>query len=263
MVLTCVGFLNLKMVGELMKGKRKEPFDYIVIWSVSGIIVFFGFSALLVISTPLKWEELYTVFFSLVGSLAGGAMTLIGVRQTITAQRKQEEMKLIPEKIVALHQLNELSYDLVFYIIEKYDDFSEKGDADRRNLSSKPITQEEQANVRVILKNYMKDLKVIYEDISNREKDFIEKAAKIDIDVYKAVIQLFRFVKSKVFHLHLYPDSADLYLDNKPAEVYIEHLEKLISDVEDVKCEVCLEVSVFRKKVMIKKLEDYGQKQIM
>jgi len=193
-----------------MKDKQKEyngEYQVVVISIIVGYI-FVYFSCLVMFSSKTEWKDIYAAACSIAGGVIGGLITLEGVKRTILAQReitletfgeqrKQEALKLIPQKLVALHKLT-----------RKKEEFIEDFSCEILNISSKierfvedsiegdsSITIDDNT-IKEFFKLYLGINKV---ELSIREKEyeFIEIVSQIDIEIYKKTKLVFDNLESQ------------------------------------------------------------------
>ncbi|NSL68456.1 hypothetical protein [Bacillus toyonensis] len=194
-----------------MRNKEKKYCSYIVVWFVVGFVVFIAMSLLVLIFTNTEAKDVYTVFFSIVGSLVGGLLTLLGVRQTIQAQREQEALKLIPQKLVSIHKLEKASNKFEKDFLEKYRDSIEMPLGTIRmnemQVMSEQTSKSEEVDLTEIeiswealndLDKVQTNIVTLREWIVDKEYEFIELASEIDTDVYKRVKLLFKTIDGRL-----------------------------------------------------------------
>ncbi|KQU24972.1 hypothetical protein ASG65_16725 [Bacillus sp. Leaf13] len=163
----------------IMKEKQNN-FEFIAVIGIIFLMVFLSISVLLVFFTSTEWKDIYTTLFSIVGSVVGGLLggyiTLIGVNQTIRGQREQESIKLIPQKLIALHLL-----------MKKMDHFR---DEFRKHAIRIGFLNVSRMNIE-FPEAYGSLIDFQENQLSDLEYEFIEIVSQVDIEMYKEIKSLF------------------------------------------------------------------------
>lgn len=166
----------------IMKEKQNN-FEFIAVIGIIFLMVFLSISVLLVFFTSTEWKDIYTTLFSIVGSVVGGLLggyiTLIGVNQTIRGQREQESIKLIPQKLIALHLL-----------MKKMDHFR---DEFRKHAIRIGFLNVSRMNIE-FPEAYGSLIDFQENQLSDLEYEFIEIVSQVDIEMYKEIKSLFAAV---------------------------------------------------------------------
>jgi hypothetical protein len=95
------------MTVNKMKNQKFKLDGYGILLIMLGL-TFFWISFISFHMSSLKWEHI----FDGACSILGGTLTLIGVKQTIEWQSRQDQLKLIPTKLIKLHALEDLATKL-------------------------------------------------------------------------------------------------------------------------------------------------------
>ncbi|MFE4243191.1 hypothetical protein [Peribacillus butanolivorans] len=204
------------------KKRDLKDFDFVVVLAVIFAIIFFSISILLITFTTTEWKDMYTTFFSvfgsIVGGLLGGYITLLGVQRTVWAQREQESVKLIPQKLIKIHSLDKeirvFRLDFNTYLL-KLNSIEQHKSKSKEELS------------RYINEGFL-DLIRFRSELSNRELKFIEIVSYIDIDIYNQIKSIFDDfeVELDAVESH-YPNT--LIFQEEEEEKYID---TIIDDIE-------------------------------
>lgn len=248
-----------------MKEKERLIFDSILALSVMGFLGFVLISFLTLTYTDAGGKDIYTVVFSLVGNviggLVGGFITLKGVQLTIKAQKEefelniavqkeQEAMKLIPNKIVALYELEKLCFDFSLTI------------SDTQTKLVNIIDRLLEENPHGIFPEHTTLLDRLREEFSKlRTASFerfryecIASAAKIDIDTYKEIKELFDTFEKET-HILGRKESWHEELTYEKAIAFKHEIKHCLRN----NVSHCLSCIQF----VIKKIDEYGQKEIL
>ncbi|WP_180228802.1 hypothetical protein, partial [Bacillus cereus] len=124
-------------------------------------------------------------------------LTLLGVRQTIEAQKEQEALKLIPLKLVNLHKL-----DIEFK--KFHEGFNNEINNIFRDMS-KEFDQTEEKNTNTTWKMAMKyrdRLGGYVKGLEEEEHELVEYASQIDIEVYKKLKEIFKYIDSEFLEVY-------------------------------------------------------------
>ncbi|QLC85409.1 hypothetical protein [Priestia megaterium] len=191
------------------------------------VIIAFVFSyvscvALLGRSTDLN--DVYVSFCAILGGLVGGLITLEGVKRTILAQREitlegvkatieaqreQEALKLIPQKIVALHKLDRKVSDFFVEVSIKIG-----GWAIELKVFEKDSSLSVSDKVKIFLTSYEEANEFYLYKLKDREYEFIEIVSQIDIDLYKIIKSSFDELEQKLNETLLRKSNlSDVYYD--------------------------------------------------
>lgn len=220
---------------------RKESGGYTLILLLISII-FLVISFALLLKAKTEWKDVYAAACSIAGGVIGGVITLEGVKRTILAQREItlegvketieaqrsiESQKLIPHKLVKLHQLE-----------DKIDNFS-------TSLFKIPIARDNLQNNKAkprkelieLIKSEHDRLYKLHDIIIKNEYEFIEVSSQVDIDTYKKLTSYIRELKLRLAKaLHNY-DSLDFLAEdtykNVEDKVIIEYIEWFIEQLSE------------------------------
>ncbi|PEL49577.1 hypothetical protein CN605_02265 [Bacillus toyonensis] len=227
-----------------MKKQGKDD-RYIFLLMVIGIL-FFWISFISFHMSSLKWNDI----FAGACSLAGGILTVIGVQMTIVAQRKQESLKLVPSKILALHKLRKVNKEyrksfennVIKQLISHFDD-----------LGIPILTEHSQGYVKNLpfISSKLNDYRMsLYEE----EIKFVELASKVDIEVYEQVKSIFESIDKKMRDLISFKEWE--------REDYTEVSEFLQTHLNFLQMHVTTELMEFNK-YLDRKLKDYGKETLL
>ncbi|QDZ88697.1 hypothetical protein [Priestia megaterium] len=220
---------------------RKDRGGYSLILLIISII-FLVISFALLLITKTEWKDVYAAACSIAGGVIGGVITLEGVKRTILAQREItlegvketieaqrniESQKLIPHKLVKLHQLE-----------DKIDNFS-------TSLFKIPIARDNLQNNKAkprkelieLIKSEHDRLYKLHDIIIKNEYEFIEVTSQVDIDTYKKLTSYIRELKLRLAKaLHNYESldflAEDTYKDVED-KVIIEYIEWFIEQLSE------------------------------
>ncbi|WP_393960308.1 hypothetical protein [Priestia megaterium] len=206
------------------------------------ITAFFGYaSAIALLGRSTEVKDVYTAFCAILGGLVAGLITLAGVTRTIEAQRKitlegvkatveaqkqQEALKLIPQKLVALHNLT-TEIESFNEEVKKITELHTYGLL-LKNGKLPPVSD--------VLKGMNKKVDkviVFFDNLNNVESKFIEVASKVDVDTYKTVKIVFDRLKMEYKWLKAREEMRD-YMNKVyfalevDAELFVELADPLI-----------------------------------
>jgi hypothetical protein len=210
-----------------MKDKEKSyRGEYQVV--VVSIIIGFGFvyaSCLVMFSSETAWKDIYAAACSIVGGVIGGLITLEGVKRTVFAQRDLEAEKLIPHKLVKLHELT----NRIDEVADEFNDITSIMPFHlRKRVESFQGVDKSQKYMDEKIDRYI----AFYENLKNLEYEFIEIVSQIDINTYKAIKSVFK--KFKEEYSPLANDEFDKYLtevyfgETVDEETFIEVTDQLV-----------------------------------
>ncbi|MED3982210.1 hypothetical protein [Priestia megaterium] len=241
-----------------LKNNEKDIVIFIIIAFAFGYI---SYLVLLASTTDLK--DIYAGACSVAGGVIGGIITLQGVKRTIVAQREitlegvertitaqreitlegvkatieaqkeQEMLKLIPQRLIALHgltkeieQFNEKVTELTW--ITSHDEGFEEDKIGDLKASIKYMNE--------------KIEKVIdfFEGLNDTEYRFIGIVSKIDIDIYKTVKIAFDRLKQEYVWLLASSELQDYYAivffpEKVIEETFIESRNQLIKKLNSLR----------------------------
>ncbi|MGG3193939.1 hypothetical protein [Priestia aryabhattai] len=218
------------------------------------VVIAFVFSyvscvALLGKSTDLN--DVYVSFCAILGGVVGGLITLEGVKRTILAQREItlegvketieaqrsiEAQKLIPHKLVKLHELTRELKSLG-EIRQKCGTWS----WEIRNFSPKSnnyVSEVTEENFINCVNYYGEIRELTFHTLDDIEYKFVKIASEIDIDVYKEVKFIFGLLKDEFKNLiDSYTLEKYMLFDDKgeitfPEILFKEYFKKKISKEE-------------------------------
>ncbi|MDA2069884.1 hypothetical protein PDM84_07005 [Bacillus cereus] len=182
-----------------MRNEKKEDYSYIAVLAVVGIIIFISISLLILFFHGAAVKEIYAVSFSIVGSilggLIGGFLTLLGVKRTIEDGRERDFFQKIPNKIVALHDLNIASRDLSADFIRVFDKIILEIAPKIESISPK---LDEDAKITLFMELELDCLEGMEIFLKEKEREFIKYSSQIDITTYKQVIKALKDVEKVV-----------------------------------------------------------------
>jgi hypothetical protein len=205
-----------------VKEKQKD-YDFIVVIAVICVIVFIFLSLLLITFTSTEWKDMYTTFFSIfgsvVGGLLGGYITLLGVQRTVWAQREQESVKLIPQKLIQIHSLDKKIR--IFRL-----DF--KTSLLRLNSIEQHKSKSKEELSRYINEGFG-DLILFRSELSNIELKFIEIVSYIDIDIYNQIKSIFDDFEVELDAVNSHYPNTLIFQEGEEEDKYIE---TIIDDIE-------------------------------
>ena len=184
-----------------MKDKQGKNDDgYTIIFLLITVLVLYA-SCLVVLSKATEWKDIYAAGCSIVGGIVGGLLTLQGVKQTIYAQRKitletieeqrkQDALKLIPQKLVALHNLTTeiesfTSEVTKMTVLSSY------------SLFLKAIKLSGIEEYRDYMNKKVNKIEEFYKNLNNKEYKLIEVVSQVDVDTYKTVKVVFKRIKQE------------------------------------------------------------------
>lgn len=202
-----------------------KDFDFIFVLAAIFAIIFFSISILLITFTTTEWKDMYTTFFSvfgsIVGGLLGGYITLLGVQRTVWAQREQESVKLIPQKLIKIHSLD-----------KKIGTFRLNFEISLLKLNS---IEQHKSKSKEELVSYINEgfgnLFRFRSNLSSTEFEFIEIVSYIDIDIYNQIKSIFDdFEVELAIALENYPNISILQSQNEEEKkIYIDSI------IDDIK----------------------------
>ncbi|MDU9695562.1 hypothetical protein O0Q50_30635 [Priestia aryabhattai] len=229
---------NRQEIYNQLKDNEKDIIMYISI-----TILFVYVSCLLLIGSA-ELKDVYAAASSIAGGVIGGLITLQGVKRTIYAQREItlegvkatisaqkdfESQKLIPQKLVKLHELDKK-------IVEFRSDFLVL------RIMWKMLEQSKQPSQELVeeIKNYRAFLYELGKKVSIKEYEFVDISSQIDIDTYKKIKWVFDGIEEEIkviagnskFRDLVYKEYKD-YKDNEK-ENLIELVRKLAEQIKEL-----------------------------
>lgn len=242
---------------------NKYDYNHIVVRCVIGVIIFIVISLLMSFFANTSPNDVYTVTFtitgSIIGGIAGGLLTLLGVRQTIEAQKEQEALKLIPLKLVNLHKL-----DIEFK--KFHAEFKNEINNIFRDMDE-GFHQTEEKDTRTTWKMAMKYRNRVgdyVKGLEEKEHALVEYASQIDIEVYKKLKEVFKYIDIQFVKVYSEIDHPARNVEGKITykfkEEYQLEVEIIIGTFKhniNNKCED------FRKYLVEDRLKYYGDKEIL
>lgn len=242
---------------------NKYDYSHIVVRCVIGVIIFIVASLTMSFFTNTSPNDVYTVAFSMAGSViggvAGGLLTLAGVRQTINAQKEQEALKLIPLKLVNLHKL-----DIEFK--KFHEGFNNEVNSVFRGMS-KEFDQTEEKSTSTTWKLAMKyrdRLGGYVKGLEEEEHELIEYASQIDIEVYKKLKEIFKYIDSEFLEVY---GEIDHPARNVEGKINYKFKEEYQTEVEIIierfRRNINRECGDFTEYLVEDRLKYYGDKEIL
>ncbi|MGE7686751.1 hypothetical protein [Peribacillus simplex] len=189
---------------------------------------------------------------SVVGGLLGGYITLIGVKQTIWGQREQESIKLIPQKLIAIHSL-----------IKKLAQFRDKfsGDALRieyyKTMSIPKMTSQFHEGFELLI-NFSFNL-------SDLEYEFIEIVSQVDIEMYKEIKSFFDEFEVNIWSTlnsnNMVKVMETIFLGEEIDEEFFNSVEKMFEEfsvlrkwgyerIREMEAQIPLKLEQYQKEIL-------------
>ncbi|MEP9409528.1 hypothetical protein ABKP09_24940 [Peribacillus frigoritolerans] len=236
--------------------EKQNNFEFIAVIGIIFLMIFLSISVLLVFFTSTEWKDMYTTLFSIVGSVVGGLLggyiTLIGVKQTIWGQREQESIKLIPQKLIAIHLL-----------IKKLAQFHEKFSSDvlrieyYKNFSIHKMKSEFHKGYDLLIGFHL--------NLSDLEYEFIEIVSQVDIEMYKEIKSFFDEFEENIFSTinskSMVNVMETIFLDLENDEEFFNSVEKMFEDlsilrkwgyerIREMEAQIPLKLEQYQKEIL-------------
>lgn len=222
------------------------------------IVISFGFFSYLILAYGYHASEqlrntyiaIYAAFFSIIGGLIGGLITLEGVRRTVYAQRDIESLKLIPNKIV---HLNKLRRDIKLLKDTQKNIEFEKSELNYYTDLKCDLDSEEMGLKLVdIIPSYRKVLKLTSKPWNDIEDDFVKTVAEIDLEMYYKVSQTFKELNTEFERLKEAVASADIII-HFPQDKIAKTALQLYDDIIVIKEERATSITAYEFGVMLQR----------
>ncbi|OPA09926.1 hypothetical protein [Bacillus cereus] len=224
---------------------KKRDGSYILLLMVIGII-FFWLAFISFHMSALEWKDIFAGGCS----LAGGILTVIGVQMTIVAQRKQESLKLVPGKILALHKLRKATKK---YRVNFKNDVIKQTNGYFKDLGVRYLNENNEIYI-MNLPSISEKLNDYRMNLYEEEIEFVELASQIDIEVYEQVKVIFEDIDTKMRKLISFKE-----WEKKDVIVVSESLKSHISFLE---LDVITSLMEFNE-YLERKLDYYGKKTLL